>query len=111
MDLDTVRQCFKKFITYLETHEKIKIPVYSNDLSITEIDKITQIVFMDYVLNCNSNNKISQTEIPCVLYKHVNSLIRQYIQEDQNKPIVRVINVGSEKQELPKEVSKKGWFI
>ena len=75
------------------------------------MDKIVQIAFMDYVSK-SSYQKINQTDIPCVLYKHVNSLIRQYIQEEQSKPIVRVINVGNDNNDGKKdtELSKKGWL-
>lgn len=114
MDIDTVRQCFKKFMSYLEVQEKIKIQPFSNEISILEMDKLTQIAFMDYVLGCQ---KVNQLDRPCVLYKHVNSLIRQYIQEDHSKPIVKVINVGNEFKSNDKKESKsneiyekKGWI-
>ncbi|ARF09916.1 hypothetical protein Indivirus_5_39 [Indivirus ILV1] len=112
MDLETVRLCFKKFITYLETNEKISISetVDFESISIIEMDRLTQTIFMDYVMN--NAQKISPTAIPCVLYKHVNSLIRKYIEEDHSKPMVKVINIGNEKQIDPKneEPKKKGWI-
>jgi hypothetical protein len=95
--LETVRLCFKKYISYLETTEKINIPpnqTNSTELSIEEMDKLAQTLFMDYVVK--SSEKINPTAVPCVLYKHVNTLIRQYIAEEQkSKPVVQ---------------KKKGWL-
>ncbi len=112
MDLETVRLCFKKFITYLETNEKITMPEKINfdEITITEMDRLTQTVFMDYVMN--NAQKISPTAIPCVLYKHVNSLIRKYIEEDHSKPLVKVINIGNEKptEQKSSDAKKKGWI-
>lgn len=99
MDLETVRLCFKKYISYLENNEKINLPEITNvdQLTIGEMDKLAQTMFMDYVVK--SSEKINPTAVPCVLYKHVNTLIRQYIAEEQKgKPI----NSTSTK--------KKGWF-
>lgn len=111
MDLDTVRLCFKKFITYLETNEKITVQQHTNfqEIEIYEIDKVTQTTFMDYVTQ--NSQKISPTAIPCVLYKHMNSLIRQYIIEYHSKPIVKVINVGNDTNNiLSQSEIKKGWI-
>src|SRR5439155_9490751 len=87
MDLKTVKSCFEKYIRYLETMEKL----YScenfdiDNISIQDIDRMTQILFMNYIIKCDS--KIHPTNIPCILYKHVNSLICQYIQDESNKTI------------------------
>ena len=99
MDLETVRTCFRKYVSYLETNEKISLPNGTNidSMSINEMDRLAQTCFMDYVVK--NSEKISPTAIPCVLYKHVNSLIRQYIAEEQKgKPTT---------SSSPK---KKGWF-
>src|SRR5437660_1777033 len=82
MDVKTVKACFEKYIMYLKTYEKIKSPEDFDieNISIQDIDRLTQITFMNYVVSCDG--KISQFSIPCVLYKHVNSLIRQYMQDE-----------------------------
>ena len=90
MDLETVNVCFKKYVSYLEKNENVTLPENLNDqLSIQEMDRLTQTLFMDYVMK--NSEKINQAAIPCVLFKHVNTLIRQYIQEIPPK-------------------KKKGWF-
>jgi len=70
---------------YFEDTEKIMFIEHYDleNITIQEIDRITQIMFMDYVLKCN--DKINQVGIPCTLYKHLNSLIRQYTQDDSDK--------------------------
>src|SRR5208282_1282225 len=85
MDLQTVKLCFEKYTKYLFEIEKIQLPENLNIdmLSIQEIDKLTQILFMNYVIKCDA--KVNQTSVSCILYKHVNSLIRQYIQDDFNR--------------------------
>jgi fatty acid-binding protein DegV len=108
MDLETVRECFKKYTSYLEASEKVMMvpgKINIDELSIVEMDRITQTMFMNYVMN--NSQKISPTSIACVLYKHMNSLIRNYIEEDQKKPVIKVINVGNDSKS--KEV-KKGWL-
>ena len=62
MDLETVRLCFKKYSTYLENNEKIMLPENTNfdEISITEIDRLTQTMFMNYVMN--HSQKISLSE-------------------------------------------------
>ena len=122
MDLETVRICFKKYTGYLEEKEKINLPIETNTdvLSIEDMDKLTQTLFMDYVMK--NSDKINQTAVPCVLYKHVNTLIRQYIQEgpkEENKPKEPEKNEKNDKNDNKenvdpnkKEVSKKkkGWL-
>lgn len=111
MDLETVRICFKKYTGYLDEKEKINLPTETNidKLSIEEMDRLTQTLFMDYVMK--NGDKINQTAVPCVLYKHVNTLIRQYIQEGV-KPEESNVDENKENVEEKKEVSKKkkGWF-
>jgi len=122
MDLETVRLCFKKYSTYLENNEKIMLPENTNfdEISITEIDRLTQTMFMNYVMN--NSQKVSpselkeqvirQTAVPCVLYKHMNSLIRQYIQEDHSKPCIKVVNIGNDCNQAinSTDSKKKGWI-
>ena len=88
MELQTVKLCFEKYINYLSEFEKIHTPenLNINDLSIIDMDKLTQILFMDYVIKCDT--KVNLTSISCILYKHINSLIRQYIQDEVNKTII-----------------------
>ncbi len=86
MDLETVRQCFEKYVEYLENVECIecvedKQSIHS--MSINEIDNVIQNSFMSYVIRCH--DKINQFGVPCTLYKHVNSLVRQYNQDESNK--------------------------
>ena len=104
MDLLTVKLCFEKYARYLETNEKVKLPNDFNPtlMTIQEIDSMTQQLFMDYVLKCD--DKINQFSVPCTLYKHVNSLIRQYISEGSIKPEEPI------KME-PKPAKSKGWFF
>lgn len=104
MDLQTVKLCFEKYARYLETNEKVKLPKDFNPslMTIQEIDSMSQQLFMDYVLKCD--DKVNQFSVPCTLYKHVNSLIRQYIQEGSIKP------EGPIKTE-PKPAKSKGWFF
>ncbi|QKF94736.1 hypothetical protein QKU48_gp1278 [Fadolivirus algeromassiliense] len=85
MDLATVKTCFEKYVTYVEINEKVNCPEKFdiNTISIQEMDKITQLMFMDYAIKCG--DKINQFSITCTLYKHVNSLIRQYMQDESNK--------------------------
>src|SRR5689334_14334328 len=87
MELKTVKTCFEKYVGYLENFEKIKSPedFEMDKISIQDIDRLTQITFMNYVIKCDS--KINQLSVPCILYKHVNSLIRQFIQDESNKTI------------------------
>ena len=127
MDLETVKACFEKYVSYLKSSEKVTVSEnYDiNSITIQQIDKITQLLFMDYVVKCDS--KINQFSIPCVLYKHVNSLVRNYIQENPSKtnsilkeslfdsietPKPKIeINDKSEKIEVTtKPAKRKGWF-
>ena len=85
MDLTTVKTCFQKYVNYAERNEKVVSPEKFdiNTMTIQDIDRITQLIFMDYAVKCG--DKINQFSITCTLYKHVNSLIRQYIQDESNK--------------------------
>jgi len=98
MELETVKLCFKKYINYLEKngncHNYNEFSELSSDvetLTIQDIDRITQTTFMDYVIN--QNDKINQLSIPCTLYKHTNSLIRQYMQDESNKTISKLNDI------------------
>ena len=104
MDLQTVKQCFEKYARYLESNEKVKLPEDFNPtlMTVQEIDSMTQQLFMDYVLKCD--DKVNQFSVPCTLYKHINSLIRQYIQEGSIKPEEPV-------KVEPKPARAKGWFF
>lgn len=81
MDFHTVKTCFEKYTSYLKEHEGINLPESFNieSMTIHEMDTYAQVLFMDYVLKCE--DKVNQFSISCTLYKHVNSLIRQYIQD------------------------------
>ena len=110
MDLETVRICFKKYANYLQTNEKINLPTDTtmdsvNGFSVREMDSLTQTLFMDYVMK--HDDKINQTAIPCVLYKHVNTIIRQYIQENQLQTETDAKQTLEKEKEKPK---KKGWL-
>ena len=109
MDLETVRDCFQKYISYFETNEKVKVPsnLSIKEMTITEIDKVTQTMFMNYVMN--SSQKISPVAIPCVLYKHMNSLIRQYVAEENSKPLIKVI-MPEPVPTVTLETKSKGWL-
>jgi hypothetical protein len=123
MDLKTVKSCFEKYIRYLETSEKINASEKFDieNISIEDMDRLTQIIFMNYVISCDS--KINQFSIPCVLYKHVNSLIRQYIQDESHKNSKttellkdHIFKVNEEKKNQviklqPVKEVKKGWFF
>jgi hypothetical protein len=85
MDFETVKVCFEKYINFMKESTNIKIsePYDLDSITIQKIDKITQIVFMDYVLE--SKSPISQNSISCVIYKHLDSLIRKYMRDDLEK--------------------------
>jgi len=85
MDFQTVKTCFEKYTSYLQNHEGINLPegVFIESMTIHEIDVHAQILFMDYVLKCE--DKVNQFSVSCTLYKHVNSLIRQYMQDQNQK--------------------------
>ena len=126
MEFETVKVCFKKYITHMETVEKILSPEkYSVEtMSVQDIDRITQIVFMEYIIKCG-DDKINQLNRTCTLYKHLNTLIRQYIQDDTNKTSTQLRNDISKLQEenikFKKDLSipiikqatpnAKGWFF
>jgi len=130
MDLQTVKLCFEKYIGHLEENENIKPQIHYDisDLSIQDMDKMVQTTFMDYVIKCDS--KVNQFSIPCTMYKHVNTLIRQYIQdesqtnsskmkdhifmlENENKKLkTEIITKKNEVIETEKNDKKpKGWFF
>lgn len=126
MELQTVKSCFEKYMSYLEKSEGIGStePVNIESMTVQDIDRLTQIFFMDYALKCN--DKINQFSVPCTLYKHVNSLIRQYIQDETNKTISQlndhIFKLEDDNTKLKKELINKsspnqqnqqpakGWF-
>ncbi len=85
MELETVRQCFEKYVTYLKNVEGIECvdDTSIQSMSIGDMDNIIQNSFMEYVIKCR--DKINQFGVPCTLYKHINSLVRQYNQDESNK--------------------------
>ncbi len=123
MDLLTVKTCFEKYVTYVEQHEKIHSPEQINidTMTIQDIDRLTQLIFMDYAIKCNE--KISQFSVPCTLYKHVDSLIRRYIQDESNKTNGQlqehIIKLQEESKTKPQSIplvpitpqKSKGWFF
>jgi hypothetical protein len=127
MELTTVKVCFKKYMSFLEKSERIRSPEqYDLDtMTIQDIDKLTQITFMDYVSKCD--DKVNQFSVACTLYRHVNSLIRQYIQDEANKTIEKlndiIFKLEDENGKLKKEIMQKsaqtnmsaqpvkGWFF
>lgn len=119
MDLLTVKLCFEKYIMYLKNQESIIIDDYDiNTISIQEIDKLTQITFTDYTISCK--DKVNHQSVPCTLYKHVNSLIRQYIQDNTSNVIeqlnnhISILEAENNNLKTPienKEIPKSGWFF
>ena len=110
MELQTVKSCFEKYKSYLEKSEGIgSEPVNIESMTVQDIDRLTQIFFMDYALKCN--DKINQFSVPCTLYKHVNSLIRQYIQDETNKTISllndHIFKLEDDNTKLKKELTTK----
>jgi len=110
MELQTVKSCFEKYKSYLEKSEGIgSEPVNIESMTVQDIDRLTQIFFMDYALKCN--DKINQFSVPCTLYKHVNSLIRQYIQDETNKTISQlndhIFKLEDDNTKLKKELTTK----
>lgn len=107
MELETVKLCFEKYMRFLEKSERINyFEKYNLDtMTIQDIDRLTQISFMDYTIKCD--DKINQFSVPCTLYKHVTSLIRQYIQDEANKTISQlgdhIFKLEDENGKLKKE--------
>jgi hypothetical protein len=114
----------------LEENENIKPQIHYDisDLSIQDMDKMVQTTFMDYVIKCDS--KVNQFSVPCTMYKHVNTLIRQYIQdesqtnsskmkdhifmlENENKKLkTEIFTKKNEIIETEKNIKQpKGWFF
>jgi hypothetical protein len=123
MELETVKSCFEKYVNFLRTHEQIRIEQFDLDsMTISDMDRIAQIVFMDYVIKCK--DRINQASVPCALYKHVHALIRQYIQDESNKTIAQlndhIFKLEEDNTKLKKEITsepenpsqtKPGWFF
>jgi hypothetical protein len=123
MELETVKSCFEKYVNFLQSHEQIRIEQFDLDsMTISDMDRIAQIVFMDYVIKCK--DRINQASVPCALYKHVNTLIRQYIQDESNKTIAQlndhIFKLEEDNTKLKKEMlsepenqshAKPGWFF
>lgn len=119
MDLGTVKICFQKYMSYLEKYEKITYqePYDLENITIQEMDKIVQITFMDYTIKCD--DKVNQFSVPCTLYKHINTIIRQYIQDNSDKVKTQlkeyIFKLEDENNKLKSHtektsVTQKGWF-
>lgn len=125
MDLKTVKSCFEKFVNYMERKEKISSTEEFDieNISIQDIDKLTQILFMNYIIK--NDSKINQNNSTCILYKHVNSLIRRYFQDETNKTTdlfqnylfrfddnLKSNNINSKIEEnISHANTSKGWFF
>ena len=119
MDLLTVKLCFEKYIMYLKNQENVIIADYDiNTISIQEIDKLTQTTFTDYVISCK--DKVNHQSVTCTLYKHIHTLIRQYIQDNTPKIIeqlnnhIAILEAENNSLKTPtenKEIPKSGWFF
>lgn len=111
MELTTVKSCFEKYVTFLKSHEEVCVmEKYDLDsMTVNDIDKLTQILFMDYVIKCE--NKVNHCSVPCTLYKHVHNLIRQYIQDDSSKTISHlndhIFRLEDDNTKLRKEIISK----
>lgn len=128
MELATVKICFKKYISFLEKSERISSPekLDFETITIQDIDRLTQSTFMDYVIKCD--DKINQFSVVCTLYKHVHSLIRQYMQDESTKTISQlndiIFKLEDDNNKFKKEITQKpiltiaqnqqqakGWFF
>ena len=111
MELETVRLCFEKYMNFLKSADCMteKMDYNLAAMTIQDMDRLTQITFMNYVIKCN--DKINQFSIPFTLYKHVNSLIRQYIQDESNKTISQlndhIFKLEDDNSKLKKEFINK----
>jgi hypothetical protein len=76
MDLSTVQDCFKIFKGEMLNKFNIKLDETIDEDSIDRINHSTQILFMKYIISSGGN--IKQNSVPCIIYKHLNSLIKQY---------------------------------
>lgn len=123
MEFETIKLCFEKYINYMISIKKeINIEEHNlNTIKIEDIDRIIQISFMDYVISCGE--KINQFSIPSTLYRHLNTLIRQYQQDMSTKKdrtieklTEHIFMVGKDNDKLtksePVEVPKTStrWF-
>lgn len=123
MELTTVKSCFEKYASFLKSHENITVEAYDlNSMTIYDVDKMTQTLFTDYVINCES--KVNHMSVPCTLYKHMHTLIRQHIQDEEKKTVSHlndhIFQLEDTNTRLKKEIkvdttisptSKAGWFF
>ena len=127
MELATVKLCFEKYMRVLGKYINSIEPYNLETMTIQDIDRLTQITFMDYTIKCDE--KINQFSVPCTLYKHINTLIRQYIQDEANKTISQlgdhIFKLEDENGKLKKEfllkqvatntntnsTQTRGWFF
>jgi len=111
MELETVKLCFEKYIDFLEKSEHICLEKqYDREtMTIQDMDRLVQITFMNYAVKCN--DKINQFSVPCTLYRHIHSLIRQYVQDESNKTISQlndhIFRLEDENCKLKKDSSNK----
>ena len=127
MDLETVKICFGKFVKHMNNNEKVPTPKSpkTDQLSIHDINRITQTIFMDYIIK-NENDRINQNNIPCVLYKQMNYLIEKTLDIQKAETIdtlkQRVFNLEDENRQIKNQMEKqlktgedqktqKSWFF
>jgi len=122
MELTTVKSCFEKYVSFMKTHEGVSVDQYDLDsMTIFDIDKLTQTIFADYVIKCET--KVNHMSVPCTLYKHLHTLIRQHIDDEEKKTIAtlndHIFKLDDDiklRKEIKTNVSvnssqKTGWFF
>lgn len=123
MEFGTIVLCFEKYINHMKSI-KSGVTIEDFDLAtikIGDIDRIVQTSFMDYAISCG--DKINQFSIPSTLYRHLNTLIRQYQQDTSNQTINKLTQhiftlekengkqlLKPQELETPQGQNTKGWL-
>ncbi len=125
MNIVTLKKCFEEYVSHYEKYIGNAHDITSetiDNMSIHDIDSIVQLSFICYVTKCRE--RVDQYSIHFTLYKHINTLIRQYIQDHspraadelreilaKQKTNIALVEANQEIPVTPVEEKHRGWFF
>ena len=114
MDFKTIKKCFQLFKKYMM---QLNNDVYDDnipnrdirDISIEEINHLTQTLFMKHIINCKDNIRLNS--VPVILYRHMNTIIKQYYETNKLEIIDNFIEKSPLKNNVKLDNNTQYWFF